>query len=289
LRVDDPPEHIVPAAIGGTLTTDRACFACNQRASGDVDQPFVREWPIVLARNEFQILDRRGKRPPRLPQETTAEDGTRLIVETWGGPWEPKPLPEVTRTADGFVVSAADDAELDRIQRDLERKLGYDGKTLTPGERQRRDVAPQVEARFVFRPAVWLRMAAKMALGTASLVWDDAWLDTQSAKDVQQTLWDPNPRMDDGEPAEMVPAYRPNELAHLCDPPEHLLFFMGGADETKFVAMLFGSEVIGMPLALNGQSHPRVAWLMDGHGGAPCELTMDQLLEDAARRAGLIP
>jgi hypothetical protein len=83
---DDQPEHIVPAAIGGTLTTDKICFACNQRASREIDQPFVGEWSIVLARNEFQILDRRGTRPPRLPQNTTAKAGTRLVVDTWGGP-----------------------------------------------------------------------------------------------------------------------------------------------------------------------------------------------------------
>jgi hypothetical protein len=44
-------------------------------------------------------------------------------------------------------------------------------------EPKRGDVPAQVEVRFVFHPAVWRRMAAKMALATGSLVWDDAWLE----------------------------------------------------------------------------------------------------------------
>lgn len=64
---------------------------------------------------------------------------------------------------------------------------------------------------------------------------------------------------------------------------------MRGARETRFVAMLVGCEVIGMPLALDGRSRPRPGVADGRHGGAPRELTMDQLIVNAARRAGLIP
>jgi hypothetical protein len=280
---DDPPEHVLPAAIGGTLTTDKVCFACNQRASREIDQPFVNEWPIVLARNEFQILDRRGKRPPRLPQKTTSADGTRIVVETWGGPWEARPLPEVTPTATGFDVSAADHAELDRIQADLERKVGRKGGQLSFGQRQTRVVDDKFEASFKFSPSAWLRMTAKMALGCASLVWPERWLDTPSAQQTQQLLWDQSGK--DG----TVPAQPDGPLVHLCSAPEHLLFFMGQGQRTKFVAMVFGNEVVGLDLELHGESHPQTAWLMDGRGGAVQALTMDALMLRTAQNAGLIP
>lgn len=280
---DDPLEHVVPAAIGGTLTTHRVCFACNQRASREIDQPFVSEWPIVLARNEFQILNRRGRRPPHLPQKTTAADGTRIVVDTWGGPWEARPLPEVIPTATGFDVSAADNAELDRIQADLERKVGRKGGKLTFGQRQTRPVADEFRASFNFSPSAWLRMTAKMALGCASLVWSDNWLDTASARQTQQMLWDHSGK--EG----TVPAQPDATLAHLCSAPEHLLFFMGRGQQTKFVAMIFSNEVVGLDFELDGESHPQTAWRMDGRGGAAQALTMDELVLRAAQNAGLIP
>lgn len=209
---DDPLEHVLPAAIGGTLTTDKVCFTCNQRASREIDQPFVTEWPLVLARNEFQILDRRRKRPPRLPQKTTAADGTRIVVDTWGGLWEARPLPDVTPTATGFDVSAADHAELDRIQADLERKVGRTGGKLTFGHRQTRRVRDEFHASFNFSPSAWLRMTAKMALGCASLVWAEAWLDTASAQQMLQTLWDQSGK--EG----TVPVQPEAALVHLCTP-----------------------------------------------------------------------
>lgn len=42
-------------------------------------------------------------------------------------------------------------------------------------------------------------MTPKMALATASLVWDDSWLDTMAAQELIATLWDADPRGDGGE------------------------------------------------------------------------------------------
>ena len=280
---DDPLEHVLPAAIGGTLTTDKVCFACNQRASREIDQPFVNEWPIVLARNEFQILDRRGNRPPRLPQRTTATDGTRILIDTWGGPWEARPLPEVTPTPTGLDVSAANHAELDRIQADLERKVGRKGGKLTFGPRQTRQIDNAFQASFNFSPTTWLRMTAKMALGCASLVWSENWLDSSSAQQTQQLLWDQSGK--EG----TVPVQPEAALVHLCSAPEHLLFFMGQGQRTKFVAMIFGNEVVGLDLELHGEPHAQTAWLMDGRGGGTNTLTMDALMLRAGQNAGLIP
>lgn len=72
-------------------------------------------------------------------------------------------------------------------------------------------------------------------------------------------------------------------------PIEHLLFFMGYGAETKFIAILLGSEVVALPLPLDGQPHPQVAWLMDGRGGGARQLSFDELMLMASQRGGLIP
>jgi hypothetical protein len=289
LREDDPPEHIVPAAIGGTLVTNKVCFACNQRASREVDQRFLGEWSVLLARREQMILGRRGERPPKLPQRATLEDGTRVEVDVWGGSWETRPQPIVERIGEEYHVRAADEEEVQRIKRDLEHKAADRGETLIAGEPLLRGLPSTVKVSFTFRPNVWLRMTAKMALGTASLVWDDSWLSTPPGRELIATLWDPDPRTPEGQPAGLIPIRPKGPLKHFCEPPEHLLFFTGGSDQSKFVAILLGSEVVGLPLMRNDQPHPQTAWLMDGLGGSARKLPFDELAMTAAQRAGLIP
>jgi len=53
--------------------------------------------------------------------------------------------------------------------------------------------------------------------------------------------------------------------------------------------MIFGSEVVALDLELDGESHPQIAWLMNGRGGAAEGLTMDALMLRTAQNAGLIP
>lgn len=65
--------------------------------------------------------------------------------------------------------------------------------------------------------------------------------------------------------------------------------FMGQGGRTKFVAMIFGNEVVGLDLELNGEPHPRTARLMDGRGGGVQALTMDALMLRTSQNAGLIP
>src|SRR5207245_1467402 len=97
--------------------------------------------------------------------------------------------------------------------------------------------------------------------------------DIASARELIATLWDPDPRTPDGEPAGLIPTRPEGPLQHLCKPPEHLLFFMGGRDESKFIAILLGSEVVGLALTREAQPHPQAVWLMDGRGGSARELT----------------
>ena len=47
LRVGDPLEHAIPAAIGGTLKTDRVCGECNQRARSEIDWPLQRDFLVA--------------------------------------------------------------------------------------------------------------------------------------------------------------------------------------------------------------------------------------------------
>ena len=50
VQTSDPPEHIIPDAMGGTLKTDRVCRECNGRAGSDIDGPFMQDWLIAMDR-----------------------------------------------------------------------------------------------------------------------------------------------------------------------------------------------------------------------------------------------
>jgi len=63
-----------------------------------------------------------------------------LTSSVWGGPWEARLFPKVERVGDEYIVSAADEEELTRVQANLERKLAGRGETLEHGEAHQRQL-----------------------------------------------------------------------------------------------------------------------------------------------------
>src|SRR5438046_2365307 len=85
LRVGDPPEHVVPAAIQGTMTTDHVCASCNREA-GRIDQRFNGDYFIALERSKHDMRDRRGKLPPLPRQEVRLKrTGEKARINTRTG------------------------------------------------------------------------------------------------------------------------------------------------------------------------------------------------------------
>ena len=76
-------EHVVPRAIGGSVTTTRVCAECNRRVGREVDAPIVRSIWIALARYRYAVPDPRDpNRPPDPPRRMgTWEDGSPGYVE----------------------------------------------------------------------------------------------------------------------------------------------------------------------------------------------------------------
>lgn len=73
LRVGDPLEHAIPAAIGGTLKIDRVCGECNQRARSEIDWPLQRDFLVATLATAYggtqKAASGRGEyEPPMDPQ-----------------------------------------------------------------------------------------------------------------------------------------------------------------------------------------------------------------------------
>lgn len=81
LREGDPLEHVIPAAIGGSLTTDRVCKKCNNAASV-IDQRFSQDWFVALERTKHELPDRKGKPPPTPSRRSEAKTMARPTGST---------------------------------------------------------------------------------------------------------------------------------------------------------------------------------------------------------------
>ena len=120
LRVGDPPEHIIPDAMGGTLKTDRVCRDCNHRAGREIDAPFMRDWLIATDRALHSPGGHRMQ--PRV--DAALEDGTVVDLSTGKGPWRATVRASLEWEGDTVRIRASDRAEydklLDRVRRDVE-------------------------------------------------------------------------------------------------------------------------------------------------------------------------
>lgn len=287
LRVGDPPEHVISAALGARLTTDKVCASCNARAGREIDYPFLGDWFVASERALYGINDpRRGgrRRPPRAAlQEGRLPDGTPVDLQTQDGPWEARIRSRIEYNGDEVRIVAADRAEYDRLLERVRKRVEADGRTFQdPGEPQELDAGSHVEMRTQIDGRVWLRSAAKTTLAALSLVLSEDWLDTHHATLLRSWLWDLDPRNARGEIALGFPM-EPAELErHAARPPEHLIILTPSAGGALGVSMaFFGRNFIRSRVALDGHPPPDPgAWRLPV-AGAPRWVPWDELLLDA--------
>lgn len=283
----DAPEHVIPAAIGAGLTTDRVGGSCNERAGREVDAVFLDDWFVREARQRHGIADRRhSRKPPRGPRQSAAlEDGTPVRIDT-ADRWRPVVQSRVERDETEIRIRAADETELERLIKKEVLRIRSEGKTATPGVVRPMPIErPRVNVKFQVDRYIWLRMAAKVALATTSLVLGESWLDSQQARELQGWLWDSRPTNRSGEHLQGAPV-RPEGTAMplLCRPPEHLVLFHPlGPERAGLMAAVFGEVLLPIPaIELGGQPQPQRAWRLDPTTGRTVATTREALLAEAA-------
>ncbi len=283
-----PREHVLPAAVGGTLLTDRICAGCNRQAGSEVDQPW-QNWPLIMElRHRFAVPDRDGK-PPRPVRWTGAltAGGGPAAIDVKGQRVDVRILP----TEDvylGMRVHKGEPADIAkrtrRILRDApEAEIVNLPSATLPGPLS-------AQATWELDVHVWPRFAAKVALGIASLVADDEWVETQEAADLRRVLWFGDESTVEHEmlPEGVAWSLAPLDLtsvAHPLRPPEHLLTIERWQDRTWVVLVAFGTFRYGVPVSFETPtSNQPIAWLFEPLARSHVSLTEDALHAEFARR-----
>lgn len=279
----DPPEHVVPSAIGGELTTNRVCQSCNTLAGRLIDAPLLRDWFVAWERKLWDIRDIRHRdRPPPFPEEElTLPGGTRV---RWREDMTLEVIPTVASEGDKRNIVTGSDAEAEEIIGKITERAARDGKKLTPGQ-VRRELAHEIVGKLQVSGLVWLRATTKMAVATASLVLDESWLDTEQAAKYREFLWAEKPMICEGEHAALpYPNPQPELMNDVVQPPNHLVVTVPGRDRVVISTVLFGNLSAGsVEFEIDG-SPPQDAWLLDPVEREVHATTFTELAERAAIR-----
>jgi HNH endonuclease len=281
---DDPPEHVVPAVLGGELTTDRVCRECNTKAGRYIDKPLLDDWLVGWERVLWDIRDnrRRQDRPPPMPkEELTLPSGARAKLRH-DGTFEV--IPDVKTDGDKLSIVAGSDAEAEGMIRKVEERAKRQGKTLTLDD-MRRELSKEVAGRVQLSGLVWLRATTKMAVAAASLVLDESWLDMPQAAKYREFLWADAPTTFDGkDPATAFPSEQHPLIGEIVRPPNHLVLMVPSAERTVVVTELFGNLSAGsVAFDVHGVA-PQNAWVLDPVARTVEETTFEKLVEKAALR-----
>jgi HNH endonuclease len=148
-----------------------------------------------------------------------------------------------------------------------------------------------VEIRYGFDSDLWLQFIAKVALGCATKLFPDAWLDERVAKALQSLLWHGPidtvtwPAGIEAWPGELN---ADDLLAVGLGHDRHLVGFEAAGDCSVAFAILFGGEIT-CKLPLPGTAVPSegAVWILDWHPGAPPRREgLDQAIERMLRERG---
>jgi hypothetical protein len=286
LTGDETPEHIVPAAIRGGLTTTDVCETCNETVGKEIDYPFLNDDFILMERAMHDVRDPRhakGERRVQNPMDCGfTEEGVFVTLDEDG---TPRVHGKIIESEDGseFQIVAASEAQLKKLTDRVIARAQAAGKEATVEEMVPVSGHPKVTGRIVARPWVWRRELAKIALGCASKAYPKSWQGSEDADRLRAWMRDPKALPYDHCPFEAVEGSPAEPYA---TPPTHTLFFIAGNDQTVLVVILFGSIVFKIPVeTANTYPRPQVAWQLDTtKPNDPGETTFERLTMNAALR-----
>ena len=263
---NERPEHIIPAAAGGTLTTIRVCDPCNTRAGKEVDAPWLRDPHVMHLRAKYGVHDRRDQ--PVRPQAISAalDDGRKARVIDHGSHVEIHPVRRVTKDdAAGTVRVESTPAEFPKIAERLEREHG----SLRWAPSRSGPTTLTATATLEVSVETWPRLAAKVTLGVMSRFVDDSWVDSERAASLRSILWSGARQvhaLDKGGWAwaavpEIVDRSKPP--AALLNDAEHLLCFESDQMRSALVIVLFSELLYRVPVDATDVNSISPSWLFD--------------------------
>jgi HNH endonuclease len=286
LRLDDPPEHVIPAALGGTLETYRVCRECNERAGREIDWPFQNDWIVAQTKRLHDVVSSRkgasGRgRTGRSEAHRKGDPGTVVDIDR---DWKPIVRSNIERTESGARISARSREEAGRLRERLIKQLAAEGLQIQ-SEETGRDQFNEVELKVKLDGVVWLRAAAKMVLASLSLSVDESWLDPDDAKQLRQWLWEEQPTHEDGSPASTSPELPTDPERLVAPPPTHLITIFSSATSNERVGVgigLFGSLYVRGSVKIPPPLPDR-CWVVVP-GEQPRDLTFQSYVDEATRR-----
>ena len=287
------PEHPIPAALGSSLEVFTVCDPCNAWASAAIDQPFLRDDWTRLHRAAHDVRDpRRGSRRP-VPhpfKHGFTDDGVPVTLDE---DWRPKLGSRIVEEGDRVQIQAGSMEEAERLRKRVEKAARREGKEARI-ERVKRiqDPSTVVNIEVEVDAAIWLRMAAKIALGVGSHVYPPDWRTSADAAELRSLMRDVDRRTPSGARPALFPEKLKAEDAfrRLMEPPEHLVCFLrSGRGTAGVLVVLFGELAFGLPVDTTDRPLPSIAWRLDPRRPRRRgETTWDALMLSALRRSGAL-
>lgn len=185
----EEPEHAIPAAINGRLTTKTVCGPCNTSAGKDIDQPWLSDPFVLHVRFMAQVPDRRGNLLASSPLLTgQTDDGRRVTMRLDGTPIQLNTPATIDPSTGEATISAGSQQALDEQTAKQRRKAEAQGRTFTAGEQQSACDRPEVTGRMKIIPNRWQREGAKIALALLAEQQPGAWRRSRSAELLRQEI-----------------------------------------------------------------------------------------------------
>lgn len=136
-------EHIIPAAIGGKLTTKSVCKDCNSLLGEKIDNPFNNNKVILYYRNIFSLnRDGRNIKNP-FANDIIEENGFRYRQVLKNGAFEKRiifNMPEATQIGlngeISITLSKDEEEDLPRIIKRMAKKYKVDPKEIKINDRK---------------------------------------------------------------------------------------------------------------------------------------------------------
>jgi hypothetical protein len=276
LTGSERPEHPLPAALGSSLEVATVCDPCNTWAGKHVDQPFLADDWLRVTWAEFDLPNerRRGRGRVASPlRHGFTPEGVRVIADE---NWKPRlgaRILEDPGTGETHI-HAGSSGEAERLIERVRERAAREGKEIVITSRLESQIQPVVNSTIKVGIAVWRQMAAKIALGCASVAYPEDWRRSDEAAKLREWMRDKNLPGPDGNPLGLLPALidETHVYRKLVEPPEHLVCFAPTYPASPLPAMLavvlFGTLFFQIPVPYPDHPSPTIGWRLDPRSAA---------------------